>query len=65
MVDKIDLRKTEWREAIIKIADAVKSTALTNRALALLIVDATTGLSLGQVTKVLEAIPTLKARYLK
>ncbi len=65
MPEKIDLRKTDWRKAIVEIADAANSCPLTNRALALLIVDATSGLSLGQVLKVLEAIPTLKARYLK
>ena len=62
--DKIDLRKNEWREAIIQIADAVKECPLTERGLALLISDMCS-VKLTDVRKVLTAIPALKNRYLK
>ena len=62
---KIDLRSNDWRDAIVEIADAVKSTQLTNRALALMITDMTRGVSMTQAMVVLEAIPQLKKRYLK
>ena len=66
--DRIDLRSNEWREAIVKISNAVNETQLTNRALALLIIDSlpsSTKLGLRQVVEVLKAIPRLKANYLK
>ena len=66
--DRIDLRSNEWREAIVKISNAVNETQLTNRALALLIADSlpsSAKLGLRQVIEVLRAIPGLKAKYLK
>ncbi len=62
--DKIDLRKKGWREAITDIADAVEKSPLTERAIALLVADIC-GVNMGQVRKVLAAIPQLKKRYLK
>ncbi len=61
---EVDLRTIKWREAIVKIAKAVEETQLTNRALSLLIADSCT-VKMTDVTKVLEAIPTLKTKYLK
>ncbi|MFA5458349.1 MAG: hypothetical protein WC261_12045 [Synergistaceae bacterium] len=61
---RIDLRKTEWREAIVKVAEAIEETELTTRALALLIADSSE-VSLTQAKRVLQAIPKLKQRYLK
>lgn len=60
----MDLRKTEWRQAILDIAEAIRECPLTNRALALLIADSCK-LSRTQVEEVLEAIPLLEKRYLK
>lgn len=62
---KTDLRKTDWREAIVKISEAIEDCPLTDRAIALLIADTTAGVTLGQALKVLTAIPRLRARYLK
>jgi hypothetical protein len=64
VVDKLDLRTTEWREAICEIAEAVQGCALTNRALALLIADAS-HVTMTQALEVLETIPELADRYLK
>ncbi len=66
--DRIDLRSNEWREAIVKISNAVNETQLTNRALALFIVDSlpsSAKLGLRQVVEVLKTIPFLKKKYLK
>ncbi len=61
---KIDLRKTEWRDAITKISRALEDTELTDRALALLIADSTP-VKFTQVFMVLRAIPRLAEKYLK
>jgi hypothetical protein len=61
----MDLRETEWRVAIVKIAEAIKNCPLTNRALAFLICDSTKQISFTQVMEVLEAIPKLPKKYLK
>lgn len=63
-MDKLDLRCTDWREAIINIGDAVEGTQLTTRALALLIADSS-DVTLTQAREVLNAIPKLRKRYLK
>lgn len=65
LTKKVDLRNTDWRDAIVDIAEAVEKTPLTNRAMALLIADTCKGVSMSQVQKVLEAIPKLSVRYLK
>ncbi len=62
---KVDLRKSEWREAIVKISDALKDIQLTDRALSLLIADSCRDVSMGQVRQVLGAIRGLKSKYLK
>jgi hypothetical protein len=61
----MDLRETDWREAIVEVANAIKNSPLTDRALALLIVDATAGVSFTQIMSVLRAIPLLPEKYLK
>lgn len=61
---KVDLRKTEWRDAITKISKALEETELTNRALALLIADSSP-VKFTQVLLVLGAIPKLANKYLK
>ena len=61
---KVDLRKSEWREAIVKIAEAVEGSPLTNRALALLLRDST-GVTFSEIMAVLKAIPKLPEKYLK
>lgn len=62
--NKIDLRKDEWREAIVEISNILKNISITDRALALLIADSST-VSLTQAMAVLKAIPNLGERYLK
>jgi hypothetical protein len=62
--NKVDLRKDEWREAIIEISNTLKNISMTDRALALLIADSST-VSLTQAIEVLKAIPNLGKRYLK
>ena len=64
MAKKVDLRTSEWREAIVKIAKAIDETELTNRALSLLIADIS-GVKMTQVKSVLESIPKLKKHFLK
>jgi len=61
---KPDLRNNDWRQAIIDIANAIKETSLTTRALALLIADSS-DVTMTQAKEVLEAIPKLSYRYLK
>ena len=61
---KIDLRKTDWRDAITKISKALEDIELTDRALALLIADCTP-VKFTQVLLVLRAIPKLAGKYLK
>ena len=61
----MDLRETEWREAIVEIANAIKNCPLTDRALALLIADTTKRTGFTQVMEVLKAIPLLPKKYLK
>lgn len=61
----MDLRMKEWREAIIEIGNALENCPLTNRALAMLIVDCTTNVTKTQALAVLNALPELKDRYLK
>lgn len=60
----MDLRETDWREAIVEVADAIKKSPLTNRALALLIAD-TCKVTFTQALEVLIAIPKLPKKYLK
>lgn len=60
----MDLRMTEWREAIIEIGNAIEDCPLTNRALALLIADHTK-IKMTQALTVLNALPELKNKYLK
>lgn len=62
---RIDLRGNEWREAIVAISNAVKGSHLTDRALALLIVDSCNGIGLTQALVVLKAIKSLERRYLR
>ena len=62
--NKVDLRSTEWREAIVYIANSIKNTPLTERALCLLISDAS-GVKMTDVREVLRTIPKLSERYLK
>lgn len=61
---KVDLRRNEWRDAIVKIAKAVDETKLTTRALALLIADSS-DVTFTQAKEVLRAIPKLSQKYLK
>lgn len=65
MSNQIDLRSNEWREAIVAISNAVKGSHLTDRALALLIVDSCPGVGLTQALAVLRSIKGLEKRYLK
>ena len=64
MAKKVDLRMSEWREAIVKVANAIGETELTTRALSLLIADIS-GVKKTQVRAVLESIPKLKEHFLK
>ena len=64
MSDKIDLRKYDWRLAIVDLAKAVEESQLTNRALAILIADCK-DVTMTQAITVLEALPELEQRYLK
>ncbi len=60
----MDLRTTEWREAIVEIANVIKNTQLTERGLALLIADSC-AVTMTQAIDVLRAISELDERYLK
>ena len=63
---KVDLRTSDWREAIVNISDAVEKSVLTKRALALLIADsADCKINITQILSVLNAMPRLKNKYLK
>lgn len=61
---KEDLRTSEFREAIVDVANTMRKIKLTDRALALLISDAS-GISMTAVLKVLESCKTLDQKYLK
>jgi len=64
LMEKLDLRKTEWREAIVEIASAVKESPLTIRALSILIAGCS-NVTMTQAREVLEALPRLKKYYLR
>ncbi len=63
-MEKLDLRKTEWREAIVEIANAVNESPMTIRALSILIADCS-NVRMTQAREVLEALPRLEKYYLK
>ena len=63
-MEKLDLRRTEWREAIVEIAKAVDESPLTIRALSILIADCS-NVRMTQAREVLEALPRLEKYYLR
>ena len=62
--NKIDLRFTDFREVILEVGNAIEECPLTDKALALLISDATS-LNKTQALEVIKALPYLKHKYLK
>lgn len=62
---KIDMRYNDVKEAIKKISNTIRNTALTDEAIAVLVSNESKKISKTQVLEVLKQLPRLEKIYLK